>query len=360
MEVLIKHFSGGGLSYSRITDKLKESGFRVSKATIGNVLNGVGARRKAKAQGLLSPKKKQPRSKVTSNTVWKINKWTRQENPPSQRVMANKLGLCRRTVQNVISKNLKRIIKKKTKVHTLTPKHKQNRKTNCRKLYEERLAGCRSEFMVTLDEAWFYVNDCHGVRKLCYRGINEPPPNFVYQNPEKFSERFMVVGALSGRGVLPLIRVPAKVKINSKYYIEHVLQPLIEVYLPRLYPREMDKVFIHHDAAPSHTSQETARFTTEMLSKWGITVINKNEIPVKSPDTSPMDFYGFGVLKQRLHLRRATTQEGLWKVLNDEWNSISPTELQDVFEAWKRRLRMVAVGSGEHIEQTKQIHRRKL
>lgn len=170
----------------------------------------------------------------------------------------------------------------------------------------------------------------------------------------------MVVGALSGRGPLPLIRVPTNVKINSEYYIEHCLKPLLEIQIPQMYPGETDKVFFHQDAASSHTSHKTKAYAEDLNRRLGITLIKYSEIPVKSPDTSPMDFYGFGMLKQRLFSRRATTLTGLWKVLQEEWNKITPEEARKVFQAWKRRLRMVSKRGGEHIENTKQIHRRKL
>ncbi|UYV69514.1 hypothetical protein LAZ67_6003865 [Cordylochernes scorpioides] len=103
---------------------------------------------------------------------------------------------------------------------------------------------------------------------------------------------FMVVGVMTGRGVLPLIKVPSKVKVNSEFYIECVLKPVIE-QLKDLYPGEMDKVFLHHDKASSHTSNKTQQFLQEMKDTLGLNFIRNSDIPVKSPDASPLDFYGF-------------------------------------------------------------------
>jgi len=76
----------------------------------------------------------------------------------------------------------------------------------------------------TLDEAWIYQANCNGKKRICYGKIREcaarmgcyPPGN------ERFN-KFMVVGALTGRGVLPLHRVADKLKINAEYHIEKVL-----------------------------------------------------------------------------------------------------------------------------------------
>ncbi|UYV68828.1 hypothetical protein LAZ67_6001129 [Cordylochernes scorpioides] len=205
-------------------------------------------------------------------------------------------GTSLKTINNIIHKDLELDTRRKGKVHKLTPFHMKNRATNARKLYEEHLAGSRSEYTATLDEAWMYVTYCNGIRKICYikRG-NQVPDNWVHQCSETFPKGFMVVGVMTGRGVLPLIKVPSKVKVNSEFYIECVLKPVIE-QLKDLYPGEMDKVFLHHDKASSHTSNKTQQFLQEMKDTLGLNFIRNSDIPVKSPDASPLDFYGFVIV----------------------------------------------------------------
>ncbi|UYV65741.1 Fringe-like [Cordylochernes scorpioides] len=209
-------------------------------------------------------------------------------------------GTSLKTINNIIHKDLKLDTRRKGKVHKLTPFHMKNRATNAWKLYEEHLAGSRSEYTATLDEAWMYVTYCNGIRKICYikRG-NQVPDNWVHQCSETFPKGFMVVGVMTGRGVLPLIKVPSKVKVNSEFYIECVLKPVIE-QLKDLYPGEMDKVFLHHDKASSHTSNKTQQFLQEMKDTLGLNFIRNSDIPVKSPDASPLDFYGFGMRNKPL------------------------------------------------------------
>lgn len=101
--------------------------------------------------------------------------------------------------------------------------------------------------MVTLDEAFFSINDCNGRRSIYYKKKDMKSQNFVKMRRESFETKFMVVGAITGKGTLPLIRVPAKVKINSDYYIDHVLKPFLEEKIPKLYGRETSKVYFHHD-----------------------------------------------------------------------------------------------------------------
>ena len=92
----------------------------------------------------------------------------------------------------------------------------------------------------------------------------------------------------------------------------------------------------------------------------GMNFIANIDILVKSPDASPLDFFSFGYLKQRLFKRRPTTMDGLWKATNEEWSTITQEKVKKVFASWKFRCRLIVKMEGKHIEQSKQIHSRKL
>ncbi|UYV73520.1 hypothetical protein LAZ67_10003933 [Cordylochernes scorpioides] len=342
-----------------IVKKLKAEGLDVGKATICWVVNGIGKKREAESNGQKFQVDR-PRPVRTPATVSKVKRLATTENPPSQRQLSRMCGTSLKTINNIIHKDLELDTRRKGKVHKLTPFHMKNRATNARKLYEEHLAGSRSEYTATLDEAWMYVTYCNGIRKICYikRG-NQVPDNWVHQCSETFPKGFMVVGVMTGRGVLPLIKVPSKVKVNSEFYIECVLKPVIE-QLKDLYPGEMDKVFLHHDKASSHTSNKTQQFLQEMKDTLGLNFIRNSDIPVRSPDASPLDFYGFCMLKQRLFNRRPKTEAGLWKAAQEEWSNVSLSKVKEVFAAWKVRCREIAKKKGKHIEHMKKIHENNL
>ena len=168
----------------------------------------------------------------------------------------------------------------------------------------------------------------------------------------------MIVGIITGKGTVPLFQVLSNVKINAQYYVDYVLRPLFTVHLPALYGREINKVFFHHDKSSSHTANLTTQYLEQLKSEIDISYISREDIPVKAPDASPLDFFGFGYLKQHLLKRRAVTLEGVWKVAKEVWSGINQELIGSVFSSWKRRLRLVSAKDGEHIEQTKDIHRR--
>ena len=112
----------------------------------------------------------------------------------------------------------------------------------------------------------------------------------------------------------------------------------------------MDKVFFHHDKASSHTADLTIDYLEELKKNIGISYLNKQEIPVKAPDASPLDFFGFGYLKQRLVKRNAKTLDRVWKLVKEECSLIDLKMIQNVFASWKRKLRMLSAKNGEQIE----------
>lgn len=358
-EADIKRLSKENYSYRQIKNKLKEEDLVISVSSICRVLKNIGIKRQALSNGEEKPKVRRPPTKRTPSMVRKVQSFVAKRNPMSYRDIRNKTGLGLATISKVIHHDLDLETKNKTKVHKLSEENKKNRKTNCRKLYEKYLASDRWKYAVTLDEALVYLDDSNRESRICYVNRGETvPESWVFEKDESFKKGFMVVGILTGKGTIPLIRVPSKVKINAQFYVDYVLKPLFTEHLPKLYRNEMDKVFFHHDKASSHTSHLTTRYLEKMKAELGISYIDKEDIPVKTPDASPLDFFGFGYLKQRLGKRRARTLDGIWKISQEEWSKIDVEMIEKTFSSWKRRLRMVVEKDGEHIEQVKSIHKK--
>ena len=170
----------------------------------------------------------------------------------------------------------------------------------------------------------------------------------------------MAVGISTGRRPIPLFFVPEGAKVNSRIYVEHVLRPLVEVLLPELYPGKMNKVWVHHDGASSRTSNETKSYIEEVTREIGIRFIKKAEIPAKSPDAAPLDFFGFGFLKGKLQARRPRTIAGLKRAVREEWAQIDPAMVMRAFKSWIERAKMTVKKRGRHIENVNQIHNKRV
>lgn len=274
-----------------------------------------------------------------------------QENPPPQRVMARRVHVAQSTVNRHLRNKLKLRMVFKSRGHVLTAAHRRDRKTRCRRLYERHLSGDKWKFVATHDEAWIYLADCGKIRAVTYTPSDaKTRPDFIRQCKASFSKGFMVVAGYCYEGKLTIRRVPNNCKINSAFYQQHILTPIYTEDLPRLYGNAVNQVRVHMDKASSHTSRSTQRFLQQMATDTGIQAIPFQDIPVKSPDASPMDFCGFGLLKRALASRRVTTVRGLWKACQEEWLKIPLPVLQRSLLQWKLRCRAIARRHGAHIE----------
>jgi hypothetical protein len=265
--------------------------------------------------------------------------------------MADRLDVSLGTVSHTLHHqlNLEKVVK--ARGHFLTEAHQKERKCNARKLYERHLAKQRWMYVVSLDEAWIYLSDCGKPRAIMYR--EKGAKNFrrwVRVCKESFPKGFMVVAGYSYRGKLKIRRVKKNCKINSQYYQEEILRPIYEQEIPAMYGNDANMVRIHMDKASSHTSRSSLAFYREMEEATGIQAIPFNEVPVKSPDASPMDYCGFGLLKRALGKRRVTTMDGLWKAVKMEWDNIPLPVLQRSLLQWKLRCRAIVRNQGKHIE----------
>ena len=121
----------------------------------------------------------------------------------------------------------------------------------------------------------------------------------------------------------------------------------------------MDKVFFHQDKASSHTARATMEYLEAKKQELGLRFQPKNEIPVKGADISPMDFFGFGYLKEKLTKGCPKTLDGAWKQVQKIWAGLPIDTPSLVMSAWKRRCLLVHKNNGEPIEHLKKIHRKR-
>lgn len=356
----IHALSSGNASLSVIQRRLKEEGIIITRETIRKSLNHEGKRREARISGNDFKVQRKPKV-LTPKVLNAIAKQFQAENPPTFLQASGSMRLAPSTINAAVLKRLNLRKVKKRKVQYLSENDCKNRKRNSRKLYEEVLSGNKSDLVVSLDESWIECPKREQPRNHHYVGRKKRETRkYVQPVKENFPEKFMIVGSMCSKRTFPLIKVPPKVTVDSKYFVSKVLDPLIHKHLIPYYNDDIKKVTIHFDKAPSHTSNYTANYLYQMKEKYGISFVMKDDIPVKGADISPMDFFGFGFLKQQLQKSRARTAAGKWKVARKIWDEMCPKKCGNVFEAWKRRLRVVYKIDGQQCEATKEIHKRKI
>ena len=344
-----------GMSYAETVRCAELNGIKVSPRTVSNIANCRGKIREAMKHGQVF-KQTRLRPARTPAVIKRIEKMIIGEDPQPLKRIAIRLAMSRRTVGRVVHEDLGLVKRRKRKVHALNESNIENRKTNAPKLYR-RICGSRAEYSVSLDEAMFYYIPGDYTADVVYLKKGQVMPSkYVKQVNVVQAPHAMVVAGMSGRGPIKARVVPPKTKIDATYYIKHVLQPIIEKELPKLYPGEMNKVFLHHDKATSHMAKKTMNFLESMHQKYGITFQPKHEVVVKGADVSPMDFFGFWWLEKKMQDSKCKSFEGFCRAIPRRWSKLPMESCVRVFKAWKRRCLMVKHMSGKHIEQVANIH----
>lgn len=193
----------------------------------------------------------------------------------------------------------------------------------------------------------FELDGTHGQRDFQWVGAEGPRVDLEPFTRKSFPQKHMVWVAFCSKGFLKPRFVEKNVKINSKYYIEKILKPMI---------REANALFgeggwtLHQDNAPSHT----AKATQEFLKNSGVNFITKDEWMPVSPDCSPCDYWLFGQLKRAVKRRPVHDAASLKRAVIGELKKIPLKNIEAALAAWPKRLRLVHAASGGHIENLRQ------
>lgn len=347
-------------SQRAIQTHLRRRGTRISVSAVHSIVHGFGKRREAKARGEQF-KSKGNRTVRTERAIRIVKKACEKENPPTHQYLATRMSCSKSSVNRMIHEDLRKKKRKKPAVHPLTEIQMRARASRLQNLLDTELTEDNLEYCCTIDESWLYLQHCNHTSDICYVNEGEAvPADWVRLKDERFGEKVMAVGVLTGRGAVPLFFVPPGAKVNSDVYIDHVLRPLVEKHLPALYPGEMHKVWVHHDGAKAHTSKKTQAFCNEVTESTGVRFIQADEIPTKSPDVAPLDFFGFGYLKGKLRSKRVRTLARLKRAAQDIWKGISQELVMRVFAAWRERAKEIVKARGRYIENVKHIHNKQV
>ncbi|OQV24836.1 hypothetical protein BV898_01424 [Hypsibius exemplaris] len=190
----------------------------------------------------------------TPGLVDPIKKALSGPNPLNSSALSLKYGVSATTVARVISQDLEGKMRKMCLVHALSNKPVKQRLDRGPR-FLRYINGRKWRNFISLDEAWVYLTDVNGIRKIYYefRGERSPESWTKFWNVSHSRDVVFVAGVCSRRKIVIRFVKPGA-KINSEYYIQHALKPLLKNDIRKLFPGELiNKVVFHHDSAPAHS-----------------------------------------------------------------------------------------------------------
>ena len=229
---------------------------------------------------------------------------------------------------------------KRPKIPKLTPKQIENRLKFCK----DRQNWTVEEWQRILwsDESPFEIFHPTSTQndRVWSTDNSEIPPRETVKNPPKV----MVWAIMSYRAVSELHFVPSKQMINSRYYVEDILEKSYRLAVRRtrkngniltrkLLPN-MSRAIFMQDGAPAHTANRTQVWCSKhMPAFW-----EKSEWPGNSPDLNPIENL-WSILQERLNeLESPTNLNQLSKRLKIAWEGIPPSTLENLVAGMPKRI----------------------
>ena len=72
--------------------------------------------------------------------------------------------------------------------------------------------------------------------------------------------------------------------------------------------------------------------------------------PPNSPDLNPVDYSIWGIMQQRVYLKKIQNLDQLKKRLVNVWRSMKQCDIDDAINEWRRRLQACVRMRGGHFE----------
>jgi hypothetical protein len=201
------------------------------------------------------------------------------------------------------------------RVHGLIPEDFAPRMQFCRWILS--LDNEQASKILWCDEATFTRNGKLNFHNSHY--WEEENPHVVRRT--NFQQRFSInlwAGIIHDTLIGP-IEIPQR--LNSNLYLNLLQENLPQILddLPLNLRRNM---FFQHDGAPAHSGRNVLNFLNENFAGRWIGRHGPVAWPPRSPDLTPLDFFFWGYLNQKVYATEVDTREELLQRINDAANEI--------------------------------------
>ena len=133
--------------------------------------------------------------------------------------------------------------------------------------------------------------------------------------------------------------------VNAESYL-HLLNNYFLPMLPSLPPGTL----FQQDGAPPHYSREVRALLDEKLPDLWIGRAGSTNWPARSPDLTPLDFFLWGYVKDKVYSTRVPNVTQLKRRITSAIRSVHAEVLENVWKNLDERLNEVVRQNGGHIE----------
>ena len=287
-----------------------------------------------------------PRTVRNACVTQRVSNSIQQDPRTSTRKRSSQLGISRRSVQRILTKDLKLYPYKIQLTHELHSADHQKRKEFSRAFLELANDETFISHLIMSDEAHFHISGY--VNKQNCRFWCDENPRIIHEqslHPQKVT---VWCGITSARIIGPYFFEDDGV--TTTVTGNNYRQMLQRYLLPQLEDLEMHNMWFQQDGATPHTARETMTILREAFPGKVISRSGDVSWPPRSPDLTPPDFFLWGYLKERVYINKPNTLSELKVNITEEIKRITPCVLEKVMESTVKRMRTCLDSNGQHLK----------
>jgi histone-lysine N-methyltransferase SETMAR len=194
--------------------------------------------------------------------------------------------------------------------------------------------------IATGDETWLrFFEPRRKEQNKVWIASEDPRPTICKVTPSSGKALYTIF--LTRQGTLLQKPVPPHRTITGTYYRDEILADLLSDF-QKTNPTQ--RMWLHHDNAPAHTSA----IVLEFLQENNVRIIPH---PPYSPDLAICDFWIFPRLKDHLRGAKFESRSAIGSAVYQYFKQCPKTFFVDAFAEWRRRLDLCIAANGDYFEQ---------
>lgn len=138
--------------------------------------------------------------------------------------------------------------------------------------------------------------------------------------------------------------------LTGERYIGEVLDNVLQDYLDDMPLSDLRGVWYQHDGAPAHAYRRSCLWLDSTFGRKWIGPGGPVLWPARSPDLTPLDFFLWGHIKERVYDSDPVTPANLKLRIQQCCEQITAEQLRRTTQATETRIRMCLAAEGRHFE----------
>lgn len=138
--------------------------------------------------------------------------------------------------------------------------------------------------------------------------------------------------------------------LNGERYLSF-LQNEVQERLDEMPLARIQQLHFQQDGAPPHNSRGVVEYLNQLFGERWIGTNGPIRWPPRSPDLTPLDFFLWGHIKNKVYSTVPTTLQDLKNRVINAVNDVTQDQLDRVLQATKERAILCRQQNGGHIEQ---------